>query len=222
LQPSVLPIPVLLLEPDRWRFRGIEAVLKESGRFRIVGERDYGKILILDAPPSAMRPRVAVMAHSLIADHGLSVVAQVADVFRGIAVLVYGYEHTLEATARLIAAGASGLFDLSGPDEYLCDAIAAVAAGRMWAPDEAVKALSQRLSEDDDEPPSRQTPDRPDDQDLLILRYLHEGRSLDEIAASMRVARVTVQARLERLYRAYGVSTPEELVEAALQNAVVI
>lgn len=214
-------IPVLLLEPDRWRFRGIEAVLRDSGRFTLIGERDYGRILILDTAPPSMRPKVAAVAYSLIEDHGLSVVAHLSDVFRGIAILVYGYDHSLETTARLMAAGASGLFDLAAPDEYLCDAIAAVASGRMWAPDEAVKALSQRLSDAlDDEPP--EIADEPSDDDLLMLRYLREGLSEEQIAARVHLPMVTVRARVEQLFRTYGASTREELIAAALQNGVVV
>jgi DNA-binding NarL/FixJ family response regulator len=124
-----------------------------------------------------------------------------------------------------MAAGASGFFDLSGPDEFLNEAIAAVSQDRIWAPRETLALLAQRLEESDDEAPPPVEETKPVDVDggeLLILRGLRDGLSVKQIAAKLAVAELTVKARLELLYERFSVCSPHDLVAALLKQSLVV
>jgi DNA-binding NarL/FixJ family response regulator len=198
-------------------------VLHESGQFNVIGEREFTRILTLERASRRddMNPRASVVADRLIVEYGLSVVPHLIDVFPGSPVLVHGDHETTETCGQIIAAGASGYFDLSAPSEYLVEAVTTVSQGMMWAPRQAVALLAQRMERGD----NLVTPIEPpvfSDDDLLILRYLHEGLSNREIGARLELAEWTVTARLDSLYRSFGVTTPLQLLSAATKTGLVV
>lgn len=142
-----LPIPVLLLEPDAWRFRGMASVLEESGQVNVIGEHDFARILTLEQRPDGLNPRVCLVAHRLIIEYGLATIPHITDLFPGVAVLVHGEHDSLEVAAEVLAVGAKGFFDLSEPIGYLPTAVKVVSQGKMWGPREAVAMMAQRLAE---------------------------------------------------------------------------
>lgn len=199
----------------------MSTILEESGSVEIIGERDFSRILTMEEPPEDLRPRVCVVAHRLVVEYGLSVVAHLKSIFTDSAVLVHGEHDSLEVSAQVMAVGASGFFDLSDPPGYLPKAVQVVAQGKFWGPREAVALMAERVIERAQRQPKRQEPDIPH-EDLMVLRYLHEGLSNKEIATRLGVAEVTVKARLGRLYRRFGVSTRLQLLSAAIKNGLVV
>jgi DNA-binding NarL/FixJ family response regulator len=109
-------IPVLLLEPDQWRFRGMQSVLENGAAIEVVGEPDYARILTIENGADDREPRVAVIAQRLLADFGLSVIPHVKDLFPGCAVLIDGEHESNDATASIIVAGGSGFFALNAAE----------------------------------------------------------------------------------------------------------
>jgi len=132
------PVPVLILEPDAWRFRGMAAVLEESGEIRVIGERNFAQILTLEQLPDELNPRVCLLAHRLIIEYGLATIPHITDLFSGIGVLVHGEHGSLEVAAEVLAVSAKGFFDLSEPLGYLPTAVKLASRGKMWGPREAV------------------------------------------------------------------------------------
>jgi DNA-binding NarL/FixJ family response regulator len=220
-------LSVLLLERDQWRFRGMSTILEESGQIEIIGERDFSQFLTIEEPPEGMSsPRVVVVAHRLVIEYGLSVVAHLKALFVDAAVLVHGEHDSLEVSAQLMAAGASGYFVMTDPPGFLPKAVTVVGQGKLWGPREAVALMAQRIIERAQRKP-RSIPEKSSsvavgDDELLILRYLLEGLSNKEIASLLVVAEVTVKARLGRLYRKFGVSTRLQLLSAAIRQGLVV
>jgi DNA-binding NarL/FixJ family response regulator len=215
-------IAVLLLEPDSWRFRGISAVLEDSGDISVIGDRDFSRILTTDLPPDDLKPDVCLIAHRLVVEYGLGVIPHVKDLFPTATVLVHGDEESLQVSAELLAVGASGYFHLEAPPGYLSRAVSVVAQGKMWGPREAVAMMAQRVIERSEQVPRSVDVNEFSADDLLVLRYLHEGLSNKEIAARLHVAEVTVKARLGRLYRRFGVNTRLQLLSAAIREGLVV
>ena len=220
-QPEAVParIAVLLLEPDPWRFRGMAVVLEDSGDVKVIGDRDFAHILTSDQPPEAMHPDVCVLAHRLVVEFGIGVIPHIKDIFDGVPVLVHGDHESIQTSAELLAVGGSGFYALDAPPGYLPRAVSIVAQGRMWGPREAVALMAQRVIEREEQTGSRSemSPD-----DLMLLRYLHDGLANKEIAARLHVAEVTVKARLGRLYRKFGVNTRLQLLAAAIRAGLVV
>lgn len=207
----------LLLEPDPWRYRGIASVLEEAGDVRVIGERDYAQILVADVAPAHLVPDVSVVAHRLIVEYGLPLIARLREIFRRVPVLVHGDEDSITACADIFAAGASGYFHMAAPPGGLARAVTIVARGKMWGSREAIALMAQRIL-DCGEPPKNDI----EAADLLLLRHLHEGLSNKEIARRLNVAEVTVKVRLGRLYRKFGVNTRLQLLTTAIREGMVV
>lgn len=215
-------IAVLLLEPDPWRFRGISAVLEDSGDISVIGDRDFSWVLTTDQRPKDLHPDVCLVAHRLVIEYGIGVIPHIKDLFTEATVLVHGDQDSLEASAEILAVGGSGYFRLDAPPGYLPRAVSVVAQGKMWGPRESVALMAQRVIERADRAPKSVNIDEFSADDLLVLRYLHEGLSNKEIANRLQVAEVTVKARLGRLYRRFGVNTRLQLLSAAIREGLVV
>lgn len=215
-------ISVLLLEPDKWRFRAICTSLEKAG-LRVAGEPDYSRYLMVEHAPDDVKIDVVLLSDLLVFEYGVSVVAQLRNVLAPAALLVYGEHGGTHHFASVMAAGASGFFDLSGPDEYLPEAVAAVSGGRIWAPPETLALLAQRIAEPDGDGDGDGGHDiEIGDDELLVLRCLREGLSSKEIAARLQVAELTVKARLEFLYERFSVDSPAALVSALTKQGLVV
>lgn len=205
----------------------MSTILEESGQIEVIGERDFSRILTMEEAPEGMSPRVGLVAHMLVIEYGLSVVAHIKAMFVNCGVLVHGDHESLHASAELMAAGAAGYFDTTDPPGYLPKAVMVVSQEKMWGPREAVALMAQRTIER----AQRQAPRSilesgaatgVDQEEMIILRYLHEGLSNKEIGARLGLAEVTIKARLGRLYKKFGVSTRLQLLSAAIRRGLVL
>ena len=209
-------IELLLLEPDFWRYTGIQHIAEKTGHVRLIGEPHFEKILGAKRTPMRAFPDITMLAHRLIQDHGLALIPHLRDLFAGTSVLVYGDDDRLERVAELLAVGARGYFLMSAAaaPSYLLKALQVLYDGRVWAPREAVVLLANG--------PRRQLPSRGagsaafDEQSLLDL--LCAGLSNKEIAQRFGLAEVTIKARMSRLYRKYGVKTRVQLLATAMKG----
>ena len=215
-------IPALILEPDVWRFRGMTAVLEESGEVTVIGEHDFARILTLEQPPDGVHPSVCLLAHRLVIEYGLATIPHLTDVFSGIGVLVHGEHESLEVAAEILAVGAKGFFDLSEPIGFLPTAVKLASRGKMWGSREAVAMMAQRVAERSSTEQKAGDARSLSEDDLMLLRYLHDGLSNKEMASRLHVAEVTIKTRMGRLYRKFGVNTRVQLLAAALRERYVI
>lgn len=216
-------VRVLLLEPDQWRFRAMASILEESGHIAVIGERDFSNILTVEEPPERLCWEVAVVAHRLVVEYGLSVVAHLKAMMAESFVLVHGDHDSLEGAAQLMAAGASGFFDMSDPAGYLANAVMLVAQSKLWGPREAVALMAQRVIERaqrEAEPAADTNGDGLSAEDRSLLQFLNEGLSNKEIGTRLGIAEVTVKSRFGRLYRRFGVTTRLQLLSAAMRKGL--
>ncbi len=211
---SSIMIKLLLLEPDFWRFTGIQHVAERSGQVHLLGERHFEKVLTMKRAPAGVSPAITMLAHRLILNHGIALIPHLRDLFRGTNVIVFGEDDRLELTAAMLAVGARGYFLMSAAGGDLYHALKVIGEGRIWAPREAV-ALSARGSKPEGDA-SALTHAAIDERNLLQLLY--EGLTNKEMAARFGLAEVTIKARMSRLYRKYGVKTRVQLLATALRR----
>jgi len=210
-------IELLLLEPDFWRFTGIQHVAERSGQVHLLGERHFEKILTLKRAPAGVSPAITMLAHRLVLDHGIALIPHLRDLFRDTSVLVFGEDDRLELTAEMLAVGARGYFLMSAPASDLARALEVIGKGGLWAPRRAVALLARgsRSREDMSEPSSVTFDER------NLLHLLFDGLSNKEIASRFGLAEVTIKMRMSRLYRKYGVNTRVQLLAAAVRGGLV-
>ena len=222
--PGENKLRVMLLEPDQWRFRAMASILEESGHIAVIGERDFSTLLTVEEPPGPLCWEVAVVAHRLITEYGLSIVAHLKTMMPESFVLVHGDHDSLETAAQLMAAGASGFFDMSDPAGYLANAVMLVSQSKLWGPREAVALMAQRVIERGQRQPVMEQPATNGDglsaEDRTMLQLLNEGLSNKEIGSRLGIAEVTVKTRFGRLYRRFGVTTRLQLLTAAMRKGL--
>ncbi|HEV8658600.1 MAG TPA: LuxR C-terminal-related transcriptional regulator [Thermoanaerobaculia bacterium] len=214
-------IRVLLLDPDLWRHRGVACVMTDSGMIEVIGETDYGKILSLTRAPDDLKPDVVALAHRLVMEYGVAIIAVLRDLFDPCSVLVYGDVESLEVTAQVFAAGARGYFVLSHPPGLLPKAIGIVSTGKFWGPREAVARMADRILESKDEEGEYSAMSVDGDERRLLL-LLNEGLSNKEIGQRLGLAEATIKARFNRLYKRFGVSTRLQLLTTAIREGIVV
>jgi len=214
-------IRVLLLDPDPWRHRGVAAVMADSGMVEVLGETDYGEILSLTKAPEDLKPNVVAIAHRLVMEYGVSIIAFVRDLFDPCSVLVYGDVESLEAAAQVFAAGARGYYVLSHPPGLLPKAIGIVAKGQFWGPREAVARMAERILEDKEEEGAYPVALVEEDERQLLM-LLNEGLSNKEIAQRLGLAEPTIKARFNKLYKRFGVATRLQLLTRAFAEGIIV
>ena len=187
-------IHVLVLEPDYWRRRGIASVIREwRETIKLIGEEDGV-------------PHVVLLAHRLFEERGRPIIK-----CYGRSVLVYGEDQSADAAAQMYRAGAAGYLLMQCEPALLRRAIEVVSSGRFWGPRESLELLVQRNRADG----------AIDSQQLAVLRLLNEGLTNKEIGQRLGLAEATIKARMNRLYKRFGVATRLQLLTAALRSGVV-
>jgi DNA-binding NarL/FixJ family response regulator len=208
-------IELLLLEPDFWRFTGIQHVVERSGQVHLLGERHFEKMMTLKRAAPGVCPAITLLAHRLILDYGIALIPHLKDLFPQTRVLIFGEDDRLEVTAELLAVGASGYFLMTAPSGYLVRALTVISEGKIWGPREAV-ALLARSKRDGQ---AVKAPEA-NVEEMNLLRLLHDGLTNKEIAYRLGLAEVTIKARMSRLYRKYGVRTRVQLLATAMKRAL--
>jgi len=195
----------------------MQTALENGGNFTIVGERDFAKILTMETSPDDLEPRVCIVAQRLLTEFGISIIPHLRDLFPGCAVLIHGEHESLESTASILAAGGAGFYSLSSPAQYLARAVSLAGEGKLWGPREAVQLMANRIRTQQEET----TTDSLQEDDLALLRYLHEGLTNKEIGSRLNIAEVTVKAKLGRLYKRFGVNSRLQLLSTALKQGMI-
>jgi DNA-binding NarL/FixJ family response regulator len=149
---------------------------------------------------------VVLLSQRVFAERGPSeIIRQSAQV------IVYGEEDSAETAVQAFLAGARGYYAMSSGPSALCQAIEIVHNGGIWGPSDALVLLAKRPLDDDELEP----------QQLAVLRYLHEGLTNKEIGQRLGLAEATIKARMNRLYRRFGVTSRLQLLSAAIRRGIV-
>jgi DNA-binding NarL/FixJ family response regulator len=210
-------IRVLLLEPDPWRHRGLASVLKDAGTFEVEPETDYGRVLSLTSRPDGLDVDVVGIAHRLVLEYGVAIIALMRDLFDPCSVMVHGEIDSIEVAAQVYTAGGRGYFVLSHPPGLYPKAVTIVSTGKYWGPREGVALMAERVARQQQAGDA----DGLDDEEWRLLTLLNAGLSNKEIGQRLGLAESTIKARFNRLYKKFGVATRLQLLTAAMRKGLV-
>jgi two-component system, NarL family, response regulator DevR len=190
---STTLIRVALLEPDYWRRLGIAAVLGGAG------------VAIVDENVD-----LVLLPCGVITQCGMSEIARVRSYYSA-EVLVLGDEDSAETAAQVFLAGARGYYTMKSDPAGLCRAVEIVSNGGIWGPPEALALLARGTPADAELEP----------QQRAVLQLLHDGLTNKEIGQRLGLAEGTIKARMNRLYRRFGVTSRLQLLAAAIRRGFV-
>ncbi len=186
------PVCVGILASDPLRLIGLQAILEENLQFRTT-------LLAEGGLAKNGRPQVVLVDAGL---HGKAALGESVEQLRRLLpaapVVVLARAATPEILRDAIAAGALGFLPETAGVEEIRACIEAVLEGTPWLPVESqqVALLSKALAGPDANLSSRFTP-----KEREVLRWLTQGRSNREIAATMHIDEATVKAHLGRMLR---------------------
>lgn len=185
------PVCVGILASDPLRLIGLQAILQETLHLRTS--------LLAEGGARACRPDVVVVDAGLHSNETLGEsVERVRRLLPLAPVIVLARTGTPEVLERAIAAGALGFLPETAGVEEIQECIESVLDGTPWLPVESpqVALLSKAIAEPNANLSSRFTP-----KEREVLRWLTQGRSNREIAATMHIDEATVKAHLGRMLR---------------------
>jgi DNA-binding NarL/FixJ family response regulator len=187
------PICVGILASDPLRLIGLQAILEENLHLRTI-------LLAEGGLAKNGRPQVVVVDAGLH-DNSLTLgesVQQLRRLLPTAPVIVLARTATPEILRNAIGAGAVGFLPETADVEEIRSCILAVLEGTPWLPAESpqVALLSKVIGRPDANLSSRFTP-----KEREVLRWLTQGRSNREIAATMHIDEATVKAHLGRMLR---------------------
>jgi DNA-binding NarL/FixJ family response regulator len=190
------------------------AVVREG--YRRLLERHEGIIVIGEAGDAAsahslflkLKPQIVVMDVTMPGTSGIEVMQRMLKSKPDARVLVFSmHEDTIFAT-RALQAGAFGYLTKSSAPHMLVEAVHALAQGTKYVSAAIAQKLALRRFTHDKETELSA-------RELEVLRLLAQGRSVREIAESMRLSPKTVANNQSTIKQKLEVNTPIELLKKA-------
>lgn len=203
----------LLLVDDHSLFReSLSRLLETEAGFAVAGSYATAKDA-LDAP-GLDQVTVALLDYDLGEEHGGEFIAWAESRgFKGRILLVTAGMADA-AMARLLDAGASGIFLKHSPPGRLVEAIRAVAAGGTWLDPRVARSVLSAVKAADAEPSGKPLTKR----EREVLHGVFEGLANKEIGARLTISESSVKAVLQQLFDKTGVRTRGQLVRIALEK----
>lgn len=197
--PGDRPIRVGIVDDHPVVREGTAAILADVPGFAVAGQG----ATVEDARALALSGEIDVLVLDirLGSESGLRLLADLRDA-GGAAVVIltsFGYPQYVDAALRN---GASGYVLKTAPVSELVAAIQRAADGGL--------SFSVR--------PGAGGERRPTAREIDVVRLVIEGRTNDEIGASLGIGSKTVETHLHRLYERFGVASRTELATRALRE----
>ena len=126
------------------------------------------------------------------------------------------------AVADALALGARGLVSLEDSQEYVVDAVRAVADGKAFVTPMLAKVVLDRLAVQVPRiPTAAEALTRLTDRELAVLRLLAIGRTTSDIAGDLHVTRATVKSHVSHMLLKLGLTERLQAVVLAYASGVV-
>jgi DNA-binding NarL/FixJ family response regulator len=150
---------------------------------------------------------------------GPSVVRRVRTAAPDAKVLVVAPECVAEAATFLIAAGASGVVDLTRRPEVLREAVLRAVAGELVLPDRDLAVLVE-YAQGPSENPQFAGIGSLTSRERQVLCALADGYSTSEVAVRLAISTMTVQSHVKNLLGKLGVHSKMEAVRLAWREGL--
>ncbi|MBN1271242.1 MAG: response regulator transcription factor [Candidatus Aminicenantes bacterium] len=134
--------------------------------------------------------------------------------------LLLGTIPSHEEVVNLLNAGARGYFDLNSPSDKLPEAIETIYKGDIWLPRDKMSSIMDRIisvvgKDFKDKPLDQLTP-----TEFQVLRLIGQGKSNDEIAATLFISKNTVRSHIKSIYSKLNTHSRLQLALYAINSAL--
>lgn len=205
---------VLLVDDHAVVREGYRRLLERAGGITVVaeaGDADEAYRLFCESTPD-----VVVMDITLPGASGIEVTRRILAREPAACVLVFSMHEDALFASRALQAGARGYVTKASAPEVLVEAVSAVAAGRVYLSTDIARQLAlQGL------PGPRGALSVLSPREFEVFRLLAEGRSVPEVAETLKLSQKTVANHQSSIRQKLDVSSATQMVWLALAHGVV-
>jgi DNA-binding NarL/FixJ family response regulator len=209
-----MPISVLLVDDNALFREGIAQILKNDGRFKVVGQASRGDAAVTAA--ATLQPDLILIDLQMPGVSGAQAIRRIRERDRNVPIGVLTMFETPDRVRQSLQAGASGYLAKDATPRDLCDAAAALAGGTRdlvaipEPPDAtattavtsgALAALSPR--------------------ELEVLRALAGEAGNEAIARRLGISGKTLRNHIRSTYRKLGIYDRAQAVIVAIREGLI-
>jgi Response regulator containing a CheY-like receiver domain and an HTH DNA-binding domain len=181
---------------------------EDSGDLTSLGEADTVESAL--SKVFALRPAVVVIDCSMLEGAGWRLARELRTRYNDLGIVVLSPEASDDLLFRALDTGASAFLANTAPlTEVLAAIRHAAVAGSSFSASGLVGALQRRRQQDERSPLSA--------RERQVLELLREGRSVQEVAATIYVSRSTAKTYVARLYDKLGAANRSQALMKAVQ-----
>jgi DNA-binding NarL/FixJ family response regulator len=196
---------------------GLRAVLEKIGDVEVVGEADDGREAV--ELVRRLEPDIAIMDLSMPSLNGTDATRQIVDMGVGTRVIMMTMHADRHMVAETLKAGAMAYVLKNSAATELAEAVRAVMVGNVYlSPKVAgvvVENFVRRQPTDQGPKASLLTP-----REREVLQLLAEGRTSEEIAASVHVGVKTIETHRSQIMDKLGLRSIAELTKFAVREGL--
>jgi len=205
----------LLLAEDHIIFRElIKRSLKEIPGLEVVGEVSDGRELLESV--ESLNPHMVILDIGLPSLSGLDAAKKIKEKHPGIKILLLTMYKSRDHLARALEVGVDGYLLKEDAFKDLLTAIGLIRAGKSYISKLLHQQMLERFVQKSRNKPSNSKPLSP--REIEVLKYLAEGKSSKEIAASLLISESTVRIHLRNIKKKLFTKTNVDLVRYALKH----
>jgi DNA-binding NarL/FixJ family response regulator len=194
---------------------GLKQLLASAGDLRVVGEARDGLEVLKVVRETDFD--VLLLDLSMPAKGGTDLIKQVKSEKPRLRVLVLSMHAEHQYAVRAIKAGASGYLTKDSASTQLVSALRRVAAGGALISAEVAEQLALSSMPHSERPPHALLSDR----EYQVFALLVSGRSVSDIAGSLKLSVKTVSTHKARLMEKMGLGNQTELIHYAIRHRLV-
>jgi len=212
---------ILIIDDHPLLREGLKAILAGSREYQVVAEAGTGREGMEHA--KRRRPDIVLLDISLPDNNGLKLIAEIRKVSPKTRILIVSMHTKTDYVAEALRAGASGYLGKESASDKLLQALNTIGADQLFLDTSISRDLiysllkyPEKMSKLSDEAYSRLT-----SREQEVLRYVTEGLSTKDIAATLRISPKTVENHRVNLMSKLGIHSAVELVHYAARLGLI-
>ena len=209
-------IKILIVDDHTVVREGLKRILYTYDDITIVGEAAHAPGALAEL--RSRQVDLLLLDVSLPGRTGLELLKTIKVDYPRLAVLILSAYTEDQYALRALRDGADGYLNKESAPELLVTAIRKVAAGGKYVSPAMAERLAQAISVPADKPVHESLSER----ELVVLRMIAMGKSLNQIAESLHISPKTVSTYRTRIIEKTGLKTNAELIRYLLEQQLVI
>jgi len=205
---------VLLADDHRMLLDALKKVLEP--RYDVVGTASDGRALLAEA--AKLRPDVVVLDIGMPELNGLDAARRLKQTMPGVKLIFMTMNEDPYMVGEAFRAGGSAFLLKQAAAFELTEAIQQVLKGGSYVTPTAAKGQAKISMR---EPRAREHAPEPTPRQREVIQLLAEGRSMKEVAATLRITKRTVAAHKYAVMELLQLETNADLVQYAIKNRII-